>query len=91
MISTLRTEIEVGLEGARRESGRQQGTLSFAEVGIRGREKSELEDVTFESKHEIIQRVLVLLICFRVVPLYIFVDGLFHKLNSALLIPNCRS
>jgi len=44
----------------------------------------EWEDVTFESEHEVVQRVLVLPVCFRIVLFYIFVDGSLHNFDSAL-------
>ena len=42
------------------------------------------DDITFEGEHEVVQRVLVLPVCFRIVLLDIFVDGSLHNFDSAL-------
>ena len=42
------------------------------------------EYVTFECEHEVVQRILVLPVCFRIVLLDVFVDGSLHDPDSAL-------
>lgn len=55
-----------------------------SDAGEGCREGGESNDITFESEHEIVQRVLVLPVRLRIVLLYIIVDGSLYEFYSTL-------